>query len=297
MLIEANEEIHAQKDEIEAQHDMVIMQKEQIEIQKTKIEDSIRYARRIQKAVLPKEMKAKGLIGEHFVIFKPKDVVSGDFYWATTVNEMLIIAVADCTGHGVPGAFMSMLGVSYLNEIVRRSEVNNPAQVLDHLRASVIEALGQTISGDSQKDGMDVSLLAINTTNNECMWAGAGLPLWIIKNDNNSNDPDEKISVIKHDKMTIAIGPKMENFKYHSFKLKKGDKLYLFSDGMVDQFGGPSGKKFMSKQLKQLIAENSGLPMSEQHDIIENTLNQWMRPGDDMNYSQIDDITMVGIAI
>ncbi len=301
LLIEANEEIHAQKDEIEAQHDMVIRQKEQIEIQKIKIEDSIRYARRIQAAVMPKEEKANNLLGEHFILFKPKDVVSGDFYWATEINDLTIITVADCTGHGVPGAFMSMLGVSFLNEIVRKKEVNNPAMVLNQLRNNVVEALGQTIKGESQNDGMDMSLLVLDKENNKCLWAGARLPLWIIRHNKKevTEEAEETdiIEEIKPDKMTIAIGHKMHEFNYHEIAVEKGDRLYMFSDGIVDQFGGPDGKKFMTRQLKAIVKKTSSFEMDEQKKRIEAALNNWLHAPDGTEYPQIDDMTMIGILI
>ncbi|MFO8068022.1 MAG: tetratricopeptide repeat protein [Bacteroidales bacterium] len=298
LLIEANEEIHAQKDEIEAQHNMVIKQKDHIEIQKTKIEDSIRYARRIQKAVLPKENYADYLLGEHFVIFRPKDVVSGDFYWATMINDWLVVAVADCTGHGVPGAFMSMLGVSYLNEIARKKEVSDPAQVLKIMRETVIEALDQTSKKDSQKDGMDMSLLSINTKTNQCFWAGAGIPLWIIRKDNKNKefeDITKMVDVTKGDNMTLAISPKMKDFTCHKIELNKGDRIYLFSDGLVDQFGGPQGRKFMSKNLKTILAQTANESINNQKNIIEDALDNWMNPPESRSFGQIDDITMIGM--
>ncbi|MFW5793007.1 MAG: tetratricopeptide repeat protein [Bacteroidota bacterium] len=300
LLIEANEEIHAQKNEIEAQHDMVIKQKEHIEIQKTKIEDSIIYARRIQNAVLPKEQYAENLLGEHFVVFYPKDVVSGDFYWTTNVNEWTVVAVADCTGHGVPGAFMSMLGISFLNEIARKKEVNDPSKVLNALREAVIDALDQKSKKDSQKDGMDMSLIAINNKTNECHWAGAGIPLWILrKNDINKEFPDktQMIEVIKGNNMTLAISPKMNDFTCHKIDISKGDRVYMFSDGLVDQFGGPQGKKFMSKNLKTILANTANNTINEQHAEIEKALDEWMNPKEGRSYNQIDDITMIGMEL
>ncbi|MBS4012553.1 MAG: tetratricopeptide repeat protein [Bacteroidetes bacterium] len=296
LLIEANEEINAQKEEIEVQHNMVIKQKEHIEIQKEKIESSIRYAKRIQTAVLPKDNKIDQIIGDHFVLFRPKDVVSGDFYWATNIGEWLFVAVADCTGHGVPGAFMSMLGVSFLNEIVRKKDVNNPSQVLDHLRASIIDALDQSSAEGSQNDGMDISFLALNKEKNECLWAGAGLPIWIIRKNKISEGADQDIiEVIKPDKMTIAISPRMNEFTYHKFSIEKGDRAYMFTDGILDQFGGPEEKKFMSRQLKAIISSTSTLTIREQHIAIETALNNWISPFEGFSFNQIDDITLLGL--
>ncbi|RKX18825.1 MAG: hypothetical protein DRP35_08670 [Candidatus Zixiibacteriota bacterium] len=190
-LQQAYEEISTQRDEITAQRDMVTQQKEFIENQKQEIEDSIRYAKNIQTAVLPSEEFLDKLLevdktptgqNKHFIVFHPKDVVSGDFYWATRLNDWLILTVADCTGHGVPGAFMSMLAVSFLNEIIRKKEITDPALILNKLRSSVIDALKQTYEQRTQKDGLDISLAAINTKTKQCIWAGANNPLYLISN-------------------------------------------------------------------------------------------------------------------
>jgi serine phosphatase RsbU (regulator of sigma subunit)/Tfp pilus assembly protein PilF len=299
-LYQANEEILAQRDEIESQRDMVMEQMERIEFQKKKIDDSIRYAQRIQEAVVPSEVHLSKLIDDHFVIFRPKDVVSGDFYWATQVNQWLVITVSDCTGHGVPGAFMSMLGVSFLNEIVRKKEIVSPAQILEDLRKAVIDALGQTSDKESQKDGMDMSLAAINLETRECKWAGAGNSLWLVRNDSVGKQPDnpiDMVEVIKGDNMPVAINTKMYDFSEHSIQLVKGDRIYLLSDGIIDQFGGPTGRKFMSKQLKQIIASMATKPLAEQKMAIEEALDNWMNASYEMKFDQVDDITVLGISI
>ncbi|MFH2141749.1 MAG: tetratricopeptide repeat protein [Bacteroidota bacterium] len=317
LLAEQNEEIRQQKeeistqrDEIEAQRDTVIEQRDHIKEQKKEIEDSIQYAKRIQTAVLPTEKYAASILGDHFIIFRPKDVVSGDFYWAAKVNQRLIITVADCTGHGVPGAFMSMLGVSFLNEIVRKKELINAAMMLNNLRSSVIEALKQTGEEGTQKDGMDMSLVIINTDNKQCQWAGANNPLWIIRNtdlNNQVSSRDENtllieehandiIEVTKPDKMPVAVHIHMEEFTNHQIQLNTGDKLFLFSDGFPDQFGGPDGKKFLYKKFRKLIAETSALPMKEQGQQIEMYLDKWITCNS-QKYEQVDDITVVGLKI
>lgn len=309
-LEQANEEIRVQRDEIEIQRDLVYKQKDHIEGQKKKIEDSIQYAKRIQNAVLSPDQYSHSILGEHFIIFRPKDVVSGDFYWATKVNEWLIVTVADCTGHGVPGAFMSMLGVSFLNEIVRKKEVTDAASVLNHLRASVIEALRQTSEQGGQKDGMDMSLAAINTKTLKCTWAGANNPLYIVKSQklesrkSQVSSPDLRPSdfqtfdliELKGDSMPVAVHVIMNDFTNHEIQLEHGDKLYLFSDGMPDQFGGEKGRKLLYKRFKCIIAETSALTMKEQGELIEKELNNWMT-GFDEKYEQIDDITIVGLKI
>ena len=298
------DEIEANRDEIEAQRDLVTIQKEHIEIIHKAVTDSINYAKRIQEAVLPVSAPARAVLGEHFILFKPKDIVSGDFYWTTQITTMghaplLIVAVADCTGHGVPGAFMSMLGISFLNEIVRKQEVTQANQVLNELRKEVINALQQRGKTGEQKDGMDISLLVVNTETNECQWAGANNPLYIIHtSDLTTFQKLSNLEEVKGDKMPIAIHPVMSDFTNHEFKVEKGDCLYLFSDGFADQFGGPKGKKFMYKQFKEILVQTCpGMSqqiktMNEQKEILEKVINEWIGNGE-----QVDDITIVGIKI
>ncbi|OFX61464.1 MAG: hypothetical protein A2046_00090 [Bacteroidetes bacterium GWA2_30_7] len=348
-LQQANEEINAQRDEIEAQRDLVVNQKDELEIIHKEVTDSINYAKRIQQAMLPDLASTRGLIPllthETFILFRPKDIVSGDFYWSSKVNEYLIYAVADCTGHGVPGAFMSMLGVSFLNEIVRKKEVTQASHVLDQLRESIIDALKQTGESGTQKDGMDMSLIVINLqastsrtsvseqsdlealressvealpqsnisvqaqpvkikptetepqSNNRsynAQWSGANNPLWLVRS-SKEMPPFKKVASleeVKPDKMPIAIYERMEDFTNHELQLYKGDTIFLISDGYEDQFGGEKGKKFLSKNLKQLLIANCQLPMNEQKQILEKTLIEWIGEGE-----QIDDITLLGIRI
>ncbi len=300
MLGEANEEIRAQKEEIEVQHDMVVKQKEFIEKQKLRTEDSIRYAQRIQNAVLPAQEDIKTLIDDYFVLYQPKDVVSGDFYWATSEGEWSIIVAADCTGHGVPGAFMSMLGISFLNQIINKRGFTNAAQVLQELRELIIKALKQTYDEDSQVDGMDISLLAINKKTLKAHWAGAQNPIWIIRNNSSVRDaknPIDIIEIIKGDKMPVSLHVRMDNFKNHEIELKKGDRIYLFSDGFADQFGGNEGRKFNSKALKTIIAETSTLPMQQQKEMLEQTLDNWKNPKTGIRYDQIDDVVVFGVKV
>ncbi len=316
-ISQQKEEISTQRDEIEAQRDLVTHQKEHIEEIHKEVTDSINYAKRIQEAVLPVSDVARAVMGEHFILFKPKDIVSGDFYWTTQVNKWLIVTVADCTGHGVPGAFMSMLGISFLNEIVRKQEVNKANQVLNELRNEIINALQQKGIQGEQKDGMDISLLVLNTETNECQWAGANNPLYIIRKNpqgltkpkplqnlegleeqNNKLSEIQNLKVldvleeIKGDKMPIAIHLIMNDFTNHEFKITKGDLLYLFSDGFADQFGGPKSKKFMYKKFKEILLTNSQKPMPEQKEILEKAINEWIGSNE-----QIDDITVLGIKI
>ncbi|MFH2141539.1 MAG: SpoIIE family protein phosphatase [Bacteroidota bacterium] len=284
----------------------VVEQKEEIEIQKETIEEilqdinaSISYALRIQQALLPSREFIKICFPDHFILYMPRNVVSGDFYWATSINNWTLITAADCTGHGVPGAFMSMLGISFLNEIVRKKEVTDAAMVLNKLRDAIIEALKQTGGTGTQKDGMDMSLCAINTENYKCLWSGANNPLWYIKNENINKEFEDvldKVEEIKADKMPVAIHITLTPFTNHELQLNKGDKLYLFTDGYPDQFGGSKGKKFMYKAFRQLLAENSALPMEMQGIELKKAYDMWVN-FEGQVHEQVDDVTVIGICI
>ncbi len=292
-----------QKRELSIKNRKIEIAYEIIEEKTKEITDSITYAKRIQTAVLPADKYADSILGEHFIIFRPHSVVSGDFYWATKIKDWTVVTVADCTGHGVPGAFMSMLGVSFLNEIVRKKEVTNTAEILNHLRTSIIEALQQTGEQGTQKDGMDMSIVAIHKNRKRILWAGANNPLWIIRQDVQFHDFEDKadmIEFIKGDNMPVAVHVCMDDFTNHEIELQKGDQLYMFSDGFPDQFGGSKGKKFKSKQFKRLIAEISILSMHEQQLALVKALDDWMDYNDpliDNRFEQVDDITVIGIKI
>ncbi|MBI5542078.1 MAG: tetratricopeptide repeat protein [Bacteroidia bacterium] len=309
------EEISTQRDEIEAQRDLVTIQKEEIEEIHKEVTDSINYAKRIQEALLPVSDSARSLLGEHFILFKPKNIVSGDFYWAIKINNFLIVAVADCTGHGVPGAFMSMLGISFLNEIVQKQEINKANHILNQLRLEIINALQQKGVHGEQKDGMDISLLVVNVETNEAQWAGANNPLYIISSvilngseehfscEVKSNfskiyssttplNNNYRLIELKGDKMPIAIYPLMNDFINHEFKLNKGDSVYLFTDGYADQFGGPKGRKFMYKQFKEVLINISNYKMQVQKEILEKAFEEWKD-----SREQIDDVTVMGLKI
>lgn len=295
----------------------VVEQKEQIQIQKDKIEDilndiraSINYAQRIQQAMLPSNKLIKQILPGHFIIFYPRDVVSGDFYWAMKVNDTVVITVADCTGHGVPGAFMSMLGISLLNEIVGKLSVITPSLILDELRQAIIQALKQSADNNSQKDGMDMSLVSINMKTLECQWAGANNPLYIFRPNTNSlpfeiTDENKQKTLehsngifleAKQDRMPVAIHTYINPFTNHKLQLNKGDRLYLFSDGIVDQFGGPNQQKFMSKNLKNLIMETGNINIFEQGIQIREKFEEWVNPSG-KKIDQIDDVTFIGFEV
>lgn len=275
--------------QLSEQNLIVSAQKEQIEKILFELTASIRYAYRIQNAVLPKEQSIrKHIPGDYFVLYQPKDIVSGDFFFVDQRNDWTLVAVADCTGHGVPGAFVSMLCISLLNEIVRQQEVLKASIILNELREKVINSLQQRGIQGEQMDGMDISLLLINAKTLQCQWSGANNPLYLVSSN--------KLKEFKPDKRPISIYPDMQEFTNHDIKVKKGDMLYLFTDGYPDQFGGAKGKKFMSKNFKSLIAENAHRTMEEQNQVLHSTMEEWKNT-DEVTYEQIDDITVLGIRI
>ncbi len=257
----------------------------EIRKQKDQITSSIVYAKRIQQAVVPSKATAEGLLPEHFLLWRPKDIVSGDFWWMSEKNGKVIIAAADSTGHGVPGAFMSMLGISFLNKIVNQLETVEAHTILNHLRANVKATLKQTGKDGEAKDGMDIALIILDMDNMMLQYAGAYNPLYLYR--------DNELIEVKADKNPIGIYIKeKESFTKHDIEMKKGDTFYIFSDGYIDQFGGPKAMKFKSKAFKQLLLDIQEKPMAEQKDILNKTIDEWR--GD---IEQIDDIIILGLRI
>ena len=305
-----NEEISAQRDEILAQRDQVVIQRDTISNQQKKITDSIQYARKIQTAVLPPDGHFQKIFPSHFVLYIPRDIVSGDFYWINEIENKTYIAVADCTGHGVPGAFMSMMGVAFLNEIIIKLKNPDAGQILDNLRENVKNSLHQTGKNSESrsneiKDGMDISLCIFDKTNNKIQFAGANNPIYIVTCQDIlvKSDPDkhEKLSDLKNcqleefkgDKMPIGIYVGDEKpFSTKTIEVEKGSMIYLFTDGYADQFGGKTGKKFMYSQLKKILLEISPKDVKEQKNILEQTISKWMA-----DTEQVDDILVIGIQI
>jgi serine phosphatase RsbU (regulator of sigma subunit) len=280
-LEEKNRTISLQKDEIEKQRDIAAAQRDQIAYQKRHIEDSILYAKRIQTALIPSlELFSDKL--EHFVLYKPLAIVSGDFYWVSSFENPQVIISADCTGHGVPGAFMSMLGVTMLNEIVNNKHITSPEQIIENLRQGIIKSLKQVAAEDSIKDGMDIAVCCVDFDNNILWYAGANSPLYHVRGG--------ELTHYRADKMPVAIHYRMEPFTLHRIELQKGDAFYIFSDGYADQFGGPNQKKFMSMQLRETLVTMSAMPMLQQGERLNQIFEEWM--GDS---PQIDDVTMIGV--
>lgn len=248
------------------------------------LKDSVNYAEKIQDAVLPLQELLNDFFPEYFILYKPKDIVSGDFYWIKRIKNFVYVVAADCTGHGVPGAFMSMLGITLLNEIITKSRLDNPDQILNSLRKKVKTSLKQTGEVMEQKDGMDIAICMINTENLHLQYAGAYNPLYIFRNN--------ELIEFKGDRQPIAIHLKETDFKNHQFDLQKGDAIYIFSDGYYDQFGGNRNKKFKVRQFKQLLENINQKPMNEQHNILNNTFGDWKGDND-----QIDDVLVIGMRI
>ncbi|MCW3084785.1 MAG: hypothetical protein JWP12_2151 [Bacteroidetes bacterium] len=274
----SNEIITGQKKEVELQRDL-------IEAKNIEITDSIFYARRIQRALLASDALLKKNLPEYFVMYKPKDIVSGDFYWANTVNDKFYLSVADCTGHGVPGAFMSLLNISFLNETVIEKKIESPDKILEQVRTQIITALNPEGVETESKDGMDAVVCMFDFKSMWLRFACANNPLWLIRNN--------EIKEFAADKMPVGMHyGEQKPFTLQTLGLRKGDLIYLFTDGYADQFGGEGGKKFKYKQLKQLLLDNHQKSLAEQKIMLETTLAKWQG-----GLEQLDDILIVGIKV
>jgi len=290
--IEKNkEEIEAQRDSLEDQRNMlsdanVSLQEafSEIEEKNRHIEDSIRYAKRIQNAILPPDEYVDKLMSEYFILYKPKDIVSGDFYWVNSKDGMVYIAAVDCTGHGVPGAFMSIVGHDQLDYAVNVSGARTPASILDALNLGVTATLRQTRTVLSVKDGMDIALLGIDFKELKMQYAGAFNPLYLIR--------DNEMTQVKANKFPIGafIGEDLSKFTNHDIDIQKGDVVYIFSDGYSDQFGGPDNRKFLSKRFRNMLVDIHRRPAKEQEKLLDQTIEDWKG-----QYPQVDDILVIGI--
>lgn len=310
-LQEKNEEINQQKEEILTQRDAIEEQNHQISKKNQDIESSIQYAKRIQEAILPNKEAINTALPEHFIYYRPRDIVSGDFYWFTKTeplplyaespdfqgnkllqgfeNEKLVLAAVDCTGHGVPGAFMSAIGDSLLNHIVFDQRLHEPAQILRAMQEGIRKALRQ--DEIENKDGMDMSLIVVDIEKKELSYAGAKSSLWIVQND--------ELQEIRGD--AVSIGgwqpDQTHTFTTHTFSIQKPTTVYLASDGYQDQFGGKKGKKFMRRRLRELLQEIHIQPTQAQYHIIESTMKEWMaHPSPEGGpHEQVDDMLVIGV--
>ncbi len=274
-----------------------------LEEQNKSILDSIKYAKHIQEAILPPVERIESLLTEHFVVYKPKDIVSGDFYWVEEKYGKTYIAVVDCTGHGVPGAFMSIIGRNGLNEAMNNLVNPTSSQILDFLNTYVNNTLNQTIENSSIRDGMDIALCVIDKKKNTIQYSGANNPLWIVRSGDVIPPSKENLSFFgndqkgfeyKADKQPIGnfVGDVAHEFSYSEIKLLEGDMVYLFSDGYADQFGGTNRKKFKRAQLKALFYSIASYSVKRQKQIIENSFDEWKG-----EIEQVDDVCVLGIRI
>lgn len=296
--------IELKEREAQKQNVIIAQQKHLVEEKHKEITDSINYAERIQRSFLATRDFLNSFLDEYFVFFKPKDIVSGDFYWATKTispdgNENFILVTADSTGHGVPGAIMSLLNTSSLDKSVELG-IFEPAEILNHTRKTIIERLKKDGSDEGGKDGMDCSLICLNKNKSILKYSAANNPIWIIRNtksevntDNSSNIDFKELIELKPDKMPVGKHDKDKiPFTQHEIELQKGDVIYTLTDGFPDQFGGPNGKKYMYKKLKETLLLISHYPMTEQYSFLSKELEDWK-----CNTEQVDDITIIGIRI
>ena len=292
-IYQQKEEIEAQRDALEDQRNMLADKNKklesaykEIEQQKKNITDSIHYAKRIQNAILPNDKEFERLLPEWFIIYRPKDIVSGDFYWLDQNGDNIMVAAVDCTGHGVPGAFMSIVGHNQLNQAVKSKNIVKPSDILNELNYGVTHTLKQTSGVRSVRDGMDIALCTFDKKFKKVQFAGAYNPLILIR--------DNELIQIKGDKFPIGafLDEELNKFTNNEMDLKKDDMLYIFSDGYVDQFGGDTGRKFLIKHFKNLLLEIHQKPLEDQKTHLIETLEEWKK-----GYPQIDDILIIGIKI
>ncbi len=273
-----NKIIEAQKAEVELKNHV-------IEHKQKEIVDSITYAQRIQRALLASDALLTENLPEYFVYFRPKDIVSGDFYWATHSHNRFYLVTADSTGHGVPGAFMSLLNISFLNEAVNEKHLEKPNEILNHTRSRLINSLKDDGSAEGGKDGMDCVLTAFDFKTNTLEYAAANNSFYLVRNN--------EVTSHAADKMPVGKSPRdHEPFVLRTVELQKGDTVYLLTDGFPDQFGGPKGKKFMYKQLERLLLANCNLPMEEQKAQLDKNLQEWMG-----ELEQVDDVLLIGVRV
>ncbi|MFP4604281.1 MAG: tetratricopeptide repeat protein [Bacteroidales bacterium] len=284
-LQQQNEEIVTQRDELETQRDIANSQKTAIATKNNEITHSIQYAKGIQSALLPQDYQISRLLDEYFIFFKPKDIVSGDFYWFGEKEGKTIIACADCTGHGVPGAFMSLLGMSLLNDIIDEVRIPKANEMLNILRTRMIQSLHQKDFSEDNRDGMDISLTILDKETQQIEYAGAYHPLYLVR--------DGKLIDYKPERMSISIQSQLDkSFQNNIIPSKTGDMIYLSTDGYPDQISGSSKKKMTRKNFKGLLETIAQFDMGEQQIKLEEYLEQWQE-----DYEQVDDILVIGFRV
>jgi len=261
----------------------VIERTKKIDSQRREITDSIQYASRIQSALLPEKEELDKHLPSYFILNKPRNIVSGDYYWLAHKDNKVVVAVADCTGHGVPGAFMSILGLAFLNEVLIQTESISANSILNQLRSHVIKSLHQTGKADEARDGMEMALCVVDFSTKRLQYSGAFRPLYLIR--------DDELIEFKGDSMPIGIYNEDDiSFNNKELILKENDIIYMFTDGYIDQLGGPDRKTFKSKKFKQLLIDIHQKPLLEQKGLLEKEYKAWRQ-----DIEQIDDIMVMGI--
>jgi serine phosphatase RsbU (regulator of sigma subunit) len=284
-----NEALNQQKEEMLAQSEVLMEQNVKILKQNEEITSSIQYASTIQMALLTSKEIIDQIFPENFILYKPLNIVSGDFYWVKELSNIIVIAVADCTGHGVPGAFMSMLGIAFLNEIVRKREVTQASEVLNEMRKEIKLSLGQTGIEDLSRDGMELGLVVIYKDEGIMEFSGANIPLYLFREEKGKI----QLTEYKPDNMPLGVYLyERETFTNQRIEIRPNDTLYMFSDGFTDQVGGPENKKFSRKKLVQLLASFQHISMGEQMVLLKSTFHEWAG-----HRAQIDDILVAGFRI
>ncbi|MBS3807094.1 MAG: fused response regulator/phosphatase [Bacteroidales bacterium] len=278
-------EVEKRNHQLKKQHESTLRQKNIITEKNQAMYANLKYAKRIQDAFLPDPKDIEQAISRYFVLNLPKNVVSGDFYWIDRQNNHLLIAVADGTGHGLSGALMHMMGIIFLNQIIKQRRYTNPAEILCELREYMISSLQQKGEIGEAQGGMDMALCMLDLDQRKVQFAGANNPIYIINN--------QGLKEIKGDRMPVGININYDKpFTNQQIQLQSGDTLYMFTDGYADQFGGDKGKKFRYKYFKELLISNHGIPMTKQKEVLHNTFFRWK--GD---YEQIDDVMVMGIRV
>jgi serine phosphatase RsbU (regulator of sigma subunit) len=269
--------------EIKGAYDEIDIQRSELQLRNKDLTDSLNYARRIQAALLPAEHHIRKIFNDYFIYYRPKHIVSGDFYWFSERDDKYFIAAADCTGHGVPGALMSMIGLELIQKIINEMRVDDSDQLLLTMNKELESAFFKEESGKALiRDGIEMSICIIDKTTKEMEFSGAFLPVYIVRED--------KLIELKGDKKNVVQSFAMVSFNRSTFRLREGDILYLFSDGYADQFGGPENKKFMYRRLRHLLLTISKYPLLDQERILDETITSWMD-----GHDQIDDMMILGV--
>ena len=283
-LKELNEEVTVQNEELQSYLEEIRTQRDEIESKNNEILQSFTYARRIQNSMIPKGKILYSYFEEFFIFNKPKDILSGDFFWASEYENKVIVAVADCTGHGVPASLLSVLGISALNEIILKYKNLKPNDILNHLRTRIVISLSQSDGTEFNKDGMDIALILYDKETKELNFAGAYNPLVIVRGN--------EIQSLDGDRMPIGICEAEKEFENKKLKLEKDDLLFLFSDGYPDQFGGSKNKKLKRRRFKELLIKVHKLPLSVQKERFSIFLKEWKGQNE-----QVDDVLIVGLRV